>query len=91
MLIIDERFAQIPPADVVAHVRAYLNSYFNLHSTDDFIVCFRMSLDSFSNARDNAVSPADLYTIAVEMAATGDIDLLSVTVGDGMTKAPSCG
>ena len=65
--------------EVVAAVRAAV--------PDDFIVCFRMSLDSLSNARDNAVSPAELYTIATEMAATGDIDLLSVTVGDGMTKA----
>ena len=65
--------------EVVAAVRAAV--------PDDFIVCFRMSLDPLNNARDNGVSADDLYTIATEMAATGDIDLLSVTVGDGMTKA----
>jgi N,N-dimethylglycine/sarcosine dehydrogenase len=64
--------------EVVAAVRAAV--------PDDFIVCFRMSLDSMSNGRDIGTSADELHTIATEMAATGDIDLLSVTVGDGMTR-----
>lgn len=64
--------------EVVAAVRAAV--------PDDFIVCFRMSIDALSNGRDIGTSTDELYQIATEMAATGDIDLLSVTVGDGMTK-----
>jgi dimethylglycine catabolism A len=63
---------------VVAAVRAAV--------PDDFIVAFRMSLDPLSNGRDIGTSADELHTIATEMAATGDIDLLSVTVGDGMTR-----
>jgi 2,4-dienoyl-CoA reductase-like NADH-dependent reductase (Old Yellow Enzyme family) len=65
--------------EVVAAVRAAV--------PDDFIVCFRMSLESLINARDIGLSADDLYLVATEMAATGDIDLLSVTVGAAMTKA----
>jgi dimethylglycine catabolism A len=64
--------------EVVAAVRAAV--------PDDFIVCFRMSLDPLSNGRGIGTSADELRTIAAEMAATGDIDLLSVTVGDGMTR-----
>jgi dimethylglycine catabolism A len=64
--------------EVVAAVRAAV--------PDDFVVCFRMSLDPLSNGRDIGTSPDELRTIATAMAATGDIDLLSVTVGDGMTR-----
>ena len=64
--------------EVVAAVRAAV--------PDDFIVGFRMSLDPLSNGRDIGTSADELHTIATEMAATGDIDLLSVTVGDGMTR-----
>ena len=63
---------------VVAAVRAAV--------PDDFIVGFRMSLDPLSNGRDIGTSADELHTIATEMAATGNIDLLSVTVGDGMTR-----
>jgi len=64
--------------EVVAAVRAAL--------PDDFLVGFRMSLDQRSGGRRIGTSTDELLTIATEMAATGDIDLLSVTGGDAMTR-----
>lgn len=64
--------------EVVAAVRAALPA--------DFIVGFRMSLDPRSGGRGIGSSTDELLTIATDMAATGDIDLLSVTGGDAMTK-----
>ena len=64
--------------EVVAAVRAAL--------PDDFLVGFRMSLDPHSGGRRIGTSTKELFTIATEMAATGNIDLLSVTGGDAMTR-----
>ena len=64
--------------EVVAAVRAAV--------PDDFLISFRMTLDPVGRVRDMAMSADELYAIAVEMAATGDIDLLSTTIGDGLTR-----
>ncbi|WP_232666762.1 FAD-dependent oxidoreductase [Pseudonocardia sp. TRM90224] len=64
--------------EVVAAVRAAV--------PDDFLVGFRMSLDPRSGGRRIGTAPDQLLAIATAMAATGDIDLLSVTGGDAMTK-----
>ncbi|HEY0575906.1 MAG TPA: FAD-dependent oxidoreductase [Pseudonocardia sp.] len=64
--------------EVVAAVRAAV--------PDEFILGFRMSLDPRSGGRRIGTSPDELFTIATEMAATGNIDLLSVTGGDAMTR-----
>src|SRR5699024_5067567 len=53
---------------------------------DDFIVGFRMSLEFQTKTRDFEIPRNDLKTIAIEMANTGDIDMLSVTVGDAMNN-----
>lgn len=52
----------------------------------DFLLCFRMSLDPMSSTRDFGIPAAEMRTIAREMCATGDIDLLSTTVGDAMNR-----
>ena len=53
---------------------------------DEFILGFRMSLDPRSGGRRIGTSTDELFTIATAMAATGHIDLLSVTGGDAMTR-----
>lgn len=58
----------------------------NAATGDNFLVGFRMSLEFQTKTRDYEVDPQELKTIAIEMANTGDIDLLSVTVGDAMNK-----
>jgi dimethylglycine catabolism A len=64
--------------EVVAAVRAGV--------PEDFILGFRMSLDPRSGGRRIGTGTDELFTTATEMAATGDIDLLSVTGGDAMTR-----
>lgn len=58
----------------------------NRATGDDFLIGFRMSLEFRTKTRDFEIDPQELKMIAIEMANTGDIDLLSVTVGDAMNK-----
>lgn len=64
--------------EVVAAVRAGVS--------DDFIVGFRMTVDHRSGTDEVGLDADQLREIAIEMAATGDIDLLSLTGGAAMTK-----
>jgi len=58
----------------------------NAATGDDFLISFRMSLEFQTKTRDFEIPTNELKTIAVEMANTGDIDMLSVTVGDAMNN-----
>lgn len=64
--------------EVVSAVRAAVG--------DRFIVGFRMSLEAMSGSRDYEPDADELLEIARRMGTSGAIDLLSVTVGDAMTK-----
>lgn len=58
----------------------------NAETSSDFLVGFRMSLEFQTKTRDFEIHPNELKAIAIEMANTGDIDMLSVTVGDAMNN-----
>lgn len=53
---------------------------------EDFIVGFRMSIEARSNSIEFEPDVDVLREIAISMAETGDIDILSVCVGDTMTR-----
>lgn len=64
--------------DVVAAVRAAVS--------DDFIVGFRMTIDHRSGTDEVGLGAQELSEIAIKMANTGHLDLLSLTGGAAMTK-----
>ena len=64
--------------EVVAAVRAAVS--------DDFIVGFRMTLDHRSGTDEVGLGTRELSEIAIRMANSGHVDLLSLTGGAAMTK-----
>lgn len=64
--------------EVVAAVKAAVS--------DKFIVGFRMTLDHRSGTDEVGLGAQELSEIAIRMASSGHVDLLSVTGGAAMTK-----